>query len=88
MPILVMSFGDRFCMSLKGGTGGGGWVHPQGANSMVASGLSYRKTLVGTEWFISVLVGINGLSNKPFHLAGPPFPGFRAHFQLYQVGSS
>jgi len=31
--------GLRFCVSRKGGTGGGGWVHPKGANSMAASGL-------------------------------------------------
>jgi len=26
--------GDRFCVSRKGGTGGGGWVHTKGANTM------------------------------------------------------
>ena len=40
MSLLVMSFGDRFCFNRKGGIGGGGWVHPKGANSMAASGLS------------------------------------------------
>ena len=29
-------------MSRKGGTRGGGWVHPKGANSMAASGLVLR----------------------------------------------
>ena len=37
----AMSLGDRLCVSRKGGTGGGGWVHPKGANSMAASGLSF-----------------------------------------------
>ena len=46
----AMSLGDRFCDSRKGGTGGGGWVHPEGANSMAMSGLSDRKVLVGTAW--------------------------------------
>jgi len=34
MSLPAMSFGDRFCMSRKGGIGGGGWVHPMDANSM------------------------------------------------------
>ena len=45
-----MSLGDRFCDSRKGGTGGGGWVHPEGANSMAVS-----------ERAISAVFGINGL---------------------------
>ena len=44
----AMSLGDRFCDSRKGGTGGGRWVHPKGANSMAVSGLRGRKVLVGT----------------------------------------
>ena len=43
----AMSLGDRFCDSRKGGTGGGGWVHPEGANSMAMSGLCGRKVLGG-----------------------------------------
>ena len=49
MSLPAMSLGHRFCASRKGGTGGGGWVHPKGANSMVASGLSCRKAL-GRQW--------------------------------------
>ena len=48
-------------MSRKGGTGGGGWVHLKGANSMAISGLACRKALFGTRRAISVLFGINGL---------------------------
>ena len=48
MSLSAMSFGDRFCFSRKGGIGGGGWVHPKGANSMAASGLVSRSNLVGT----------------------------------------
>ena len=55
-------------MSRKGGTGGGGWVHPKGANSMAASGLVFRSDLVGTGRAISVLFGINGIRNKRSHL--------------------
>jgi len=64
MSFPAMSFGDRFCFSRKGGIGGGGWVHPKGANSMVMSGLVSRSDLVGTGRAISVLFGINGVRNK------------------------
>jgi len=42
MLLLAMSLGLRFCTSRKGRTGGGGWVHPKGANSMAASWLILR----------------------------------------------
>ena len=57
----AISLGDRFCDSRKGGTGGGGWVHPEGANSMAVSGLRGRKVLVGTGRAISITFGINGV---------------------------
>ena len=57
----AMSLGDRLCASRKGGAGGGGWVHPKGANSMAMSGLRDRKVLVGTGRAISAVFGINGL---------------------------
>jgi len=34
MSLLAMFLGLRFCVSRKGRTEGGGWVHPKGANSM------------------------------------------------------
>ena len=43
----AMSLGDRLCASRKGGAGGGGWVHPKGANSMAMPGLSFEQPLVG-----------------------------------------
>ena len=43
----AMSLGDRLCASRKGGAGGGGWVHPKGANSLAVSGLSFEQPLVG-----------------------------------------
>ena len=61
MSHLAMSLGDRFCDSRKGGTGGGGWVHPEGANSMAVSGLHSRMVLVGTGRAISAVFGMNGL---------------------------
>ena len=67
-------------MSRKGGIGGGGWVHPKGANSMAVSWLVFRSNLVGTGRAISILFGINGVRNKRSHLIGPLFPEFKAHF--------
>jgi len=43
----AMSLGDRFCVSRKGGTGGGRWVHLKGTNSITISGLGCEKLLVG-----------------------------------------
>ena len=48
MSLPAMSLGLRFCVSRKGRTGGGGWVHQKGANSMATSGLVFRSDLVGT----------------------------------------
>jgi len=42
VSLLAMPFGDRFCMSRKSRTGGCGWVHLNGANSMAVSGLSFE----------------------------------------------
>jgi len=47
MSYLAMSLRDRFCMSRKGRTGGGEWVHPKSANNVVISGLGCEKPLVG-----------------------------------------
>ena len=75
-----MSLGDRFCDSRKGGTGGGGWVHPGGANSMAVSGLHGRKVLVSTGRAISIHFGKNGVRKKPSGCVGPPFPAYMARF--------
>ena len=82
MSLLAMSLGLRFCICRKGGTRGGGWVHPKGANNMTTSGLACRKALVGTGRAISVLFGINGLRNKPSYLIGPPFLGVYSYARL------
>ena len=63
-------------------------MHPKVANSMAASGLVFRSDLVGTGRAIAILFGINGVRNKQSHLVGPPFPEFKARFQLWQVGIS
>jgi len=80
MSLPAMSLGFRFCVSRKGRTGGGGWVHPKGVNSMAENGLIFKSSLVGTGRAITILFGINGVRNKRSHPAGPPFPEFKAHF--------
>jgi len=47
MSLLAMSLGLSFRASRRGRTGGGGWVHPKGANSMAASGLNCKRHWVG-----------------------------------------
>ena len=64
MSLPAMSLGLRFCVSRKGGIGGGGWVHSKGANSMAASGLVFRSDLIGIGRAISILFGINGVRNE------------------------
>ena len=88
MSLPAMSLGLRFCVSRKGGTGGGGWVHLKGANSMAASGLAFRSDLVGTGRAISILFGINGVRNKCSHLVGLPFPEFKARFSATVLSTS
>ena len=58
----------------KDGTGGGGWVHLKGTNSMAVSGLCGRKVLVGTGRAISIVLGINGLCRASISsIQGPIF---------------
>ena len=77
MSLPAMSLGLRFCVSRKGGTGGGGWVHLKGANSMAVSRLIFRNDLVGNGRDVSILFGMNGVRNQRSHLVGPPFPEFK-----------
>ena len=78
-----LEIGTRFCVSRKGETGKGGWVHPKGANRMAVSGLCSRMTLVGTRRAISVLFGISGPRIEPSYLVGPPFSALKAPFFSY-----
>jgi len=64
MSLPAMSLGLRFRVSIKGGTGGGGWLHLKGANSMATSGLVFRSDLVGTGRATFILFGINGVRNQ------------------------
>ncbi len=40
----------------KGGTRGGGWVHPQGENGVVQPGTGYRKHLLRAGWAVSLVL--------------------------------
>ena len=62
MSLLAMSFD---------GTGGGGWVHPKGTNSMVVSAGSALEDLVGpvqTAWR-----GLGSALDRPWLALGGPF---------------
>ena len=50
-----MSLGDLFCVSRKGGTGGGSLVHPKGKIIMAVSGLGCEKPSVGPFLFFHAL---------------------------------
>ena len=59
--------------SRKGGTGGGGWVHPKGADSMAVSELRFESALVGSEWATAVLLCTNRLRKQSSRTAQHPF---------------
>jgi len=66
-----MVFGDRFCMSRKGGTGGSGWVHLNSANSMAASQLGCFERqnrgiwyIYGTHEFTVTSIEFNSVANQ------------------------
>ena len=46
---------DRFCISKKGGIGGGGWAQSGHAMHMAAVFASCRKALVGAGWAVYFL---------------------------------
>ena len=48
-----MSLGNCFCMSRKGGTGGGGLVHPESEKNMAMYGLAAS---VGPSLILSAVV--------------------------------
>ena len=61
------------CMSGKGGTGGGGWGHPQGDMDMVAVVAGYRNGLVRTGCANSCLGCTNVIRKCYSHLVGTSF---------------
>ncbi len=66
--------GDRFGVSRKGGTWGGGWVHPKGENGIVQPWTGRRKPLLVAGWAVSLVFCLNGCQKQLCHLVGPPFP--------------
>ena len=48
--IVSARYARGFCVSTKGGTGGGGWGHLQGDMHMVAARLGCQSAMVGTGW--------------------------------------
>ena len=57
-------------MSRKGGTGGSGWGHPQGAMHMVAARLGCKRTMVG-NWLANSRPGCTSRLRKRYsHLLG------------------
>ena len=60
----------RFCVSRKGGTGGGGWGHPHGAVHMAAARLGFQRTIVGTGWANSQPGYMSRLRKHYSHLSG------------------
>ena len=63
----------RFCVSRKGGTGGGRWGHPQGAVHMAAARLGCKITMVGTGWANSRPGCMSKLRKRYFHHSGGSF---------------
>ncbi len=68
-----LSPGDRFCVSRKGGTQGGGWVHLMGENGVVQPWAGYRMPLLGPMWAVSLVFCMNGCRKQLCYLVGPPF---------------
>ena len=62
-----------FCISRKGGTGGGGWGHPQGALHMAAARLGCQSAMVGTRWANSCPGYMDRLRKRYSHLVGGSF---------------
>ena len=75
----AMSFGDRFCVSRKGGMGGD-WVGVQTAWPCVP-GLSYRNA--GSAIFL--ILSTNGMKKQSSHFLGPTFLAIKAFSQSRQV---
>ena len=63
----------RFCVSRKGGTGGGGWGHPQDAVHMAAARLGCKRTIVGAGWANSWAGCMSKLRKLYSHHSGGTF---------------
>ena len=68
--ILSARYTHWFCVSRKGGTGGGGWGHLQGDMHMVAARLGCQSAMVGTGWANSCPSCMDRLRKCYSHLVG------------------
>ena len=72
--LLIFSVGwYSYYYSRKGGTGGGGWGHPQRAVHMAAARLGYKRTVVGSRWANSHPGCMSRLRKCYSHLVGGSF---------------
>ncbi len=62
------SLGDRLCMSRKGGTRGGEWVHLKGENGIVQPWMGRRNPVLGAGWAVSLVFCLNGRREQPVTL--------------------
>ena len=72
----------RFCVSRKGGTGGGGWGHPQGAMYMMIVRLGCKSNMVGTGLANSRPGCMSRLRKCYSHLLGGSFLAGKASWAL------
>lgn len=82
---VVMSLGDRLCVSRKDVTGEGRWVHPEDETDWFCLGLGVESPWLALGWLV-VLFAYMDLESSHFDLVGPPFLTFKACFQLECVG--
>ena len=75
----------RFCVSRKGGTGGGGWGHLQRDMHMVAARLGLQSTMAGTGWANSRPSCMDRLRKRYSHLVGGSFLAGKAAWALSRV---
>ena len=59
LSVGAICFEGRFCASIKGGIGGGGWVSTRGAMHIAAALAGCRKALVGTGLATSTQTGVD-----------------------------
>ena len=71
--IVSARYTRRFCVSRKGGTGGGGWGRLQGDMHIVAARLGCQSVMVGTRWANSCPGCMNRLRKRYSHLVGGSF---------------
>ena len=80
--IVYVHYARRFCVSRKGGTGGGGWGHLQGDLHIVAARLGCQTAMVGIRWANSRPGCMDRLRKRYSHLVGVSFLAGKAAWAL------